>query len=88
MENIFEQLDPEFSDKVVLTKKKFTRTIGDYMSGHPRSTYIDAVLAICEKQGIDPSDIKKLISQQIKDKIEAEAVSSNLVKVKRNSLPI
>ncbi len=40
-------------------------------------SYIDAVLYICEQEGIDPEDVKKFLSSQIRDKIEAEAISLN-----------
>jgi len=49
---------------------------------------MDAVLHICEERVIDPSDVNKLISPAIRDKIEAEAMSANLVKGGGNSLPI
>ena len=75
-------------DEVILTKKRFSRIVEEYVQEHPDSSYMDAVLHICEERVIDPSDVNKLISPVIRDKIEAEAMSANLVKGKGNSLPI
>jgi hypothetical protein len=46
---------------------------------------MEAVLHYCEEKQIDPLDIGKLISPVIKSKIEAEAMTRNLLP-KSNSL--
>ena len=48
-------------------------------------SYMDAVLYVCEKNSIDPQDVKKFISPIIKGKIEAEAMSLNFLP-KQNTL--
>jgi divalent metal cation (Fe/Co/Zn/Cd) transporter len=75
-------------EDIVLTKKRFSKMIDDYVQDHPDSTYMDAVLQVCEERVIDPMDVGKLISPVIREKIEAEAMSANLVKGGGNSLPI
>lgn len=75
-------------DEIVLTKKRFSRMIEEYMLDHPDSSYMDAVLELCEERAIDPLDVGKLISPAVKDKIEAEAMGAKLVKGGGNSLPI
>jgi hypothetical protein len=50
-----------------------------------KMTYMEAVLHYCEEKQIDPLDIGKLISPVIKSKIEAEAMTRNLLP-KSNSL--
>jgi hypothetical protein len=40
-------------------------------------TYIDAVIETCEMTKIDPQDVKKFISNVIREKIEAEAMNLN-----------
>ena len=59
-----------------LTKSKFTKLIENTVSelGIP---YMEAVLEVCEKNDIEPEDVKKFISPIIKGKIEAEAMSLN-----------
>lgn len=75
-------------EDIVLTKKRFSKMIDEYVQDHPDSTYMDAVLQVCEERVIDPMDVGKLISPVIREKIEAEAMSANLVKGGGNSLPI
>ena len=47
-----------------------------------RLTYIESILQICDDRQIDPLDIGKLIDKPLKQKIEAEAMRSNLLKEK------
>ena len=75
-------------EDIVLTKKRFSKMIEDYIQDHPDSSYMDAVLQVCEERVIDPIDVGKLISPVIREKIEAEAMSANLVKGGGNQLPI
>jgi len=75
-------------EEVVLTKKRFSKMIEQYICGSKDSTYMDAVLVLCEERGIDPADASKLLTPTVKEKIEAEAVEANLVKGNRDSLPV
>jgi hypothetical protein len=59
-----------------LTKSKFSVLIENSVI-KKKMSYIDAVVDICEKQGIDPEDVRKFIYAPIKDKIEAEAMKLN-----------
>jgi len=67
-----------------LTKSKFTKLIESTVS-ELRIPYMDAVLHLCDKNGIEPEDVKKFISPIIRDKIEAEAMNLNFLP-KQNSL--
>jgi hypothetical protein len=67
-----------------LTKSKFTKLIESTVS-ELRIPYMDAVLHLCEKNDIEPEDVKKFISPIIRDKIEAEAMNLNFLP-KQNSL--
>lgn len=42
-------------------------------------SYLDAILDICVKNNIEPEDVRKFVSPIIKDKLEAEAMSLNLL---------
>lgn len=44
-----------------------------------RCGFIDAVLAVCEKNNIDPERAKNLIDSQIKDRMEAEYVEKRML---------
>ena len=48
-------------------------------------SYMDAILHLCEKNDIDPEDVKKFVSPIIKGKLEAEAMSLNFLP-KTNSI--
>ena len=61
-----------------LTKSKFTKLIENTVSelGIP---YMEAVLEVCEKNDIEPEDVRKFISPVIKSKVEAEAMQLNFL---------
>lgn len=61
-----------------LTKSKFTKLIESTVT-ELRIPYMEAVLYVCEKNQIEPEDVKKFISPVIKDKIEAEAMNLNFL---------
>ena len=67
-----------------LTRSKFTKIVEETVLDKAIS-YMDAVLYICEKNSIDPEDVKKFISPIIKGKIEADAMSLNFLP-KQNTL--
>ena len=67
-----------------LTKAKFSKLIEESVIDKKLS-YMDAILDICEKNNIEPEDVRKFVSPIIKDKLEAEAMSLNLLP-KTNSL--
>ena len=61
-----------------LTKKKFTEMILETVKKHDLS-YIDSIVHFCEQNNIEIEDIKKYISPTIKDHLEAEGMSLNLL---------
>ena len=67
-----------------LTKSKFSKLIEESVIDKKLS-YMDAILDICEKNDIEPEDVRKFVSPIIRDKLEAEAMSLNLLP-KTNSL--
>ena len=72
--------------ELMLSKQKFTRMIEDCVRTK-RLTYIDAVVDICEKNKLEIEDIKKYISDPVKEKIEAEARRLNFLP-RGNELPL
>ena len=72
-----------------INKKSFSRMVENYMTKHRRdSSYMDAVLELCEKNEIDVRDVKKLLSKQIIEKIEYEARQANLVEGGANTVEL
>jgi len=67
-----------------LTKSKFTKLV-EKTVGELNIPYMEAVLHLCEKNDMEPEDMKKFISPIIRDKIEAEAMRLNFLP-KTNSL--
>jgi hypothetical protein len=53
-------------------------------------TYIDAATYIIEERGMDYSNIKKLLSDSLRDKVENEATDLNLLRGQKagNKLPV
>ena len=67
-----------------LSKSKFSKMIEEAVV-QKKLSYMDAILDICEKNNIEPEDVRKFVSPIIRDKLEAEAMSLNLLP-KTNSL--
>ena len=59
-----------------LTKSKFTKLIEKTVSDL-NIPYMEARLHVCDKNDIEPEDVKKFISPIIKGKVEAEAMQLN-----------
>ena len=67
-----------------LTKSKFTKLIERTVSDLS-IPYMEAILQVCDKNGIEPEDVKKFVSPVIKNKVEAEAMNLNFLP-KQNTL--
>ena len=48
--------------------------------------YIETVVEVCERLGLEVEDMKKALPKNIKEKIELEASELNLLKYKINRL--
>ena len=59
-----------------LTKNKFSKLIESTVSDL-KIPYMEAVLHVCDKNDIEPEDVRKFISPIINGKIEAEAMALN-----------
>jgi hypothetical protein len=67
------------------TKKSFSELVEKRVKDD-RSTYIDAIISICQERMADPEDVAKLLSNPIKAKLEAEGMNLGYLK-KQNELP-
>ena len=67
-----------------LTKSKFTKLVEATVI-ELKIPYMEAIIHLCEKNDIEPDDVKKFISPIIKDKLEAEARNLNFLP-KQNAL--
>ena len=73
--------------KMIITPNKFALLIEETVKTKKMS-YIDSILWYCEKNGVDPSDSKKLVNKALKEKLTYEAQSLNLLKEKVAQLPV
>lgn len=69
-----------------MTKKNFSLMVENLVRT-TRLSYIDSVVELCERENIDPEDVKKYLSDSIKEHIEAEARGLNYLP-KQNTLDI
>ena len=67
-----------------LNKAKFSKMV-EKAASDLKITYMDAILYLCEKNDLEPEDMKKFVSPIIKDKLEAEAMQLNFLP-KQNTL--
>jgi len=66
---------------------KFAKDI-EYMVVNTDYNYIEAIVEYCKQTGLEIEVAASLINQNLKAKIESEAMNNNLLKVKGNRLPI
>jgi hypothetical protein len=71
---------------IFLTDTKFQEEIEAIVS-EKQLTYLDAVVHYCATNELDPEDITKLISSNLKDKIKIDAMDEGLIR-KESRLPL
>jgi phosphoribosylformylglycinamidine (FGAM) synthase-like enzyme len=59
-------------------QKKFAEEV-DKIIKKGKSNHIEAIIEICEKYGIDPSSVGKIIPKAMKERIRAEGQEMNLL---------
>ena len=69
-----------------MTKAKFSKLVESTVRQHQMS-HMDAIIHLCELNGIEVEDCKKYLSNVIKEKVEVEAMNLNYMP-KSNELPI
>jgi hypothetical protein len=75
-------------EQKIMTKKRFSTAV-EQLVVKGNMSYIDAATYIIEERGRDYSNLKKLLTDSLKDKMEAEAIRLNLIRGKKgNQLPI
>jgi len=72
--------------EMMLSKQKFTRMIQDTVA-RTKLSHIDAIVHICEENNLEIEDVKKYISDPIKEKLEDEARRLNFLP-RGNELPL
>jgi hypothetical protein len=72
---------------LVMTKKRFQGMIETTVKDLSLN-YLDSIVYLCEKHGIDVEDVKKYISPVIKGKLEADAKRLRYIQGGDTELPI
>ena len=72
----------------IMTRKRFSAAVENLVASG-NTTYIDAAAYVVEQRGLDYKNLKKLLTDSLKQKIEEEAASLHLIRTKRgNKLPL
>jgi uncharacterized protein YdbL (DUF1318 family) len=61
-----------------LNRAEFTKLVEKAVRDLNMS-YMDAMLDICDKNNIDPEDVKKFVGSALQAKLEVEAMQMNLL---------
>ena len=76
-------------EQKIMTRKRFSTAVENMVSDSKGVSYIEAAAYIIEERGMDFKSLNRLLSESLKQKIEAEAVDLNLLRTKQtNKLPI
>ena len=62
----------------MISKKDFTEKVEELIL-KSKLDVVDAILKVCEQNNLEPESAKRLISQPLKDKLEAEAQGLGMV---------
>ncbi len=72
-----------------MTRKRFSTAVETLVQQSKGLTYIEAAAYIIEQRGMDFKSLNRLLSDSLKQKIEAEATNLNLLRnKKKNTLPV
>ena len=72
----------------IMTKKRFSTAVETMVAKH-NMTCIDAATYIVQDRGLDFRNLKRLLTDSLKQKLEEEASSLHLIRgKKKNKLPV
>ena len=72
----------------MITKKRFSTAV-ELLVSETRMPYLDAITLVVEDNGIDPGNVRNLLTDSLKAKLETEALALNLISgEKGNTLPV
>lgn len=68
----------------MINRKEFSDKVEKLMAGG-KSDVMSAILKVCEEHLLEPESAKRLLTNPLREKLEAEATKMNLVNRGRNS---
>jgi len=72
---------------IINLQNDFCREVEELYKSRKDTTYVEVIVDLCEKHGIEPEAAAKLLSKPLKERLKAEGQKMNIVK-KNNRLPI
>lgn len=72
---------------IVNITQDFSKEVEEFVKLQKEPSYLDAVLHICDKHGVEPDTVSKLLSKPIKERLKVEGQRLNLLK-KDSKLPL
>ena len=73
-------------EEKIMTRKRFSAAVEKLVSENTTVSYIEAAAYIIEERGMDFRSLNRLLSDSLKQKIEAEATNLNLLRQKTHRL--
>jgi hypothetical protein len=65
---------------IISLQTDFCRQIEDLYRSRKDTTYMEVIVDLCEKHGIEPEAAAKLLTKPIKERLKAEGQKSNMLK--------
>jgi len=69
----------------MITRKEFSEQVEKLLVKGRNGDVMSAIIKVCELNNIEPESAKRLLTQPLKDKLEAEAAGLNLINRGNNS---
>ncbi len=66
-------------ERRVITRKEFTEQVEQLLTRGRGCDVMSAIIKVCELNNIEPESAKRLISNPLKEKLEAEAQGLNMI---------
>jgi hypothetical protein len=65
--------------------ENFCKEVEEVVRNQREKSYMDAILLVCERYGIEPESVAKTLTKPIKERIKSEAQRKNLMRGKSKS---
>jgi hypothetical protein len=72
---------------IINLQNDFCREVEELYKSRKDTTYVEVIVDLCEKHGIEPEAAAKLLSKPIKERLKTEGQQMNMVK-KTSKLPL
>ena len=70
---------------IINIEETFSKEIEELCKNRKEGKYIDAILELCDKHGIEPESVAKLVTKPIREKLKAEFEDRNMLRGRKKS---